>query len=187
MEEITFRIFKQDLLDYVFDRGMKHSNYRKQLHDKILYVTCEQSFSRLTEDKWEEVAELQSTQEEADTRLLLYTQHVANNGYKAAIICSEDIDVLIISLGMQHKMNISIYQKFGTKTCTQYADINKIRRSHGQDICDSLIGLHAFTGCDSISRFASKGKLTTLQLLKKDPSIQAFKQSGQHWEFSNGL
>jgi len=71
-------------------------------------------------------------------------------------------------------MDISIYQKFGTKTRTRYADVNKIGISQGQGVCDSLIGLHAFTGYDSVSCFAGKGKLIALQLLKKDPSNQTF-------------
>ncbi|KAG0722039.1 hypothetical protein GWK47_045206 [Chionoecetes opilio] len=54
---------------------------------------------------------------------------------------------------MHSTMDISIYQKFGTKTCTQYPDVDKIGRSQGQGVCDSLIGLHAFTGCDSRANF----------------------------------
>ncbi|KAG0727937.1 hypothetical protein GWK47_033565 [Chionoecetes opilio] len=75
--------------------------------------------------------------------------------------------------------SLSTRTKFGTKTLTRYADVDKIRRSQGQGVCDSLIGLHAFTGCDSVSCFAGKGKLIALTLLKKDPSNQAFKQLGQ--------
>lgn len=163
----------------------KLSKYRKKLQDKALCVTCEQSCFKLTENKWEEVPELESTQEEANTHLLLYTLHAARDGYKAAVICSEDTDVFIISLAMHSTMDISIYQKFGTKSRTRYADIDKIGRSQGQGVCDSLIGLQAFTGCDSISCFAGKGKLFALKLLKKDQSNQAFKQLGQCWEVSD--
>ncbi|KAK3879872.1 hypothetical protein Pcinc_015598 [Petrolisthes cinctipes] len=165
----------------------KHSKYREKIQDKVLYVTCEQSCFKLTEDKWEEVPELESTQEEADTCLLLHTLHAARDGYTAAIICSEDTDVFIISLAMHSTMNISIYHKFGTKNRTRYADVDKIGRSHGQGICDSLIGLHAYTGCDSVSSFTSKGKLTALKLLKEDPSNQAIKQLGQCWQVSDGI
>ena len=45
------------------------------LQDNALYVTCEETCSKTTADEWVEVAELQSTQEEADTRLLLYALH----------------------------------------------------------------------------------------------------------------
>ena len=88
---------------------------------------------------------------------------------------------------MHSTMDISIYQKFGTKTRTRYIDVDKIGRSQGQGVCDSLIGLHAFTGCDSVSCFAGKGKLIALKLLKKDPSNQAFKQLGQCWELNDEI
>lgn len=112
-------------------------------------------------------------------------QHAARDGYKAVIISSEDTDVFIISLAMHNTLNISLYQKFGTKSRTRYADITKIGKSQGEWLCDSLIGLHAFTGCDSVSCFAGRGKLLALKLLKKDPCNQVFKQLGQVWELSD--
>ena len=34
------------------------------------------------------------------------------------------------------------------------------------DFCDSLVSLHAFTGCDTVSCFAGKGKSKAYSLLK---------------------
>jgi len=48
-----------------------------------------------------------------------------------------------------------------------HAGVDKIWRSQEQSACDSLIGLHAFTRCDSVSCFVGKGNLSALQLLKK--------------------
>ncbi|KAK4309140.1 hypothetical protein Pmani_019211 [Petrolisthes manimaculis] len=81
-------------------------------------------------------------------------------------------------------MNIFIYHKFGTKNHTRYADVDKIGRSRGQVICDSL---HAFTGCDCVSSFVSKDKLTVLKLLKTHSSNQALKQLCQCWQGSDGM
>ncbi len=124
---------------------------RQKLSDKVLYVTCEEGYCKLTEDGWENVPELTSTQEEADTRLVLHTQHTSQDGYKSAIICAEDTNVFIRSLAMQGNMDISIYQKFGTKNHTRYADVKKIMGSLGHDVCNSLIGMQAYTGCDTVS------------------------------------
>ena len=33
---------------------------------------------------------------------------------------------------------------------------------------DTLIGIHAFTGCDSVSAFASRGKLSAMKPMKSD-------------------
>ena len=50
----------------------KEQRYRDMLQGKALCVTCEETCFKITADEWVEVAELQSTQEEADTRLLLH-------------------------------------------------------------------------------------------------------------------
>ena len=44
------------------------------LHGNALYVTCEETCFNMIADEWVEVAELQSTQEQADTRLLLHAR-----------------------------------------------------------------------------------------------------------------
>ena len=90
----------------------KLSKYREKLKDKVLYVTCEQYCFKVTEDKWEEVPDLELTQEKAESRLFLHTQHAARDGYKAVIISSEDTDVFIISLAVHSTIDVSIYQKF---------------------------------------------------------------------------
>ena len=65
------------------------------------------------------MADLTSTKEEADTRLVLHTQHASQDGYKSAIICAEVTDVFILSLAVEGDMDISICQKFGTKNHTR--------------------------------------------------------------------
>ena len=50
----------------------------------------------------------------------------------------------------------------------------------GHSICDSLIGLHAFTGCDTVSAFASRRKLSALKPLEIDITyLETFSQVGQ--------
>ena len=68
------------------------------LQDNALYVTCEETCSKMTADKWVEVAELQSTQEEADTCLLVYALHATITGSKAVIVTAEDTDVMLLCL-----------------------------------------------------------------------------------------
>ncbi len=156
----------------------KLPKYKQKLSDKVLYVTYEEGCYKLTEDRWEDVAELRSMQEQADICLVLHTQHASRDGYRSAIICADDIDIFILSLAMQGDMDISICQKFGTNNRTRYAEVKKIGRSLGHDVCNSLIGMHAYTGCDTVSCFAGKGKLVTINLVKKNPSNNVFRQFG---------
>ena len=51
-----------------------------------------------------------------------------------------------------------------------------------------LPGPHAFTGCDNVSAFSGKGKLTALKVAKRRPAYQElFQQLGVEWELSNEL
>ena len=48
--------------------------------------------------------------------------------------------------------------------------------------------MHAFTGCDSISAFAGRGKTTAFKLLKSDKTHQeVFNQLGHSWDLSAEL
>ena len=109
----------------------------------------------MTADEWVEVAVLQSTQEEADTRLFLHALHAAITGSKAVIVTSEDTDVMLLCLAFQKDIPCHIYQKCGIQNSTRFVQISKLAWSLGDSICDSLIGLHACTGCDTVSAFAS--------------------------------
>ena len=42
-----------------------------------------------------------------------------------------------------------------------------------QEICKALIGLHALTGCDTVSAFAAKGKWRPLQMIAKNQTFVA--------------
>ncbi len=49
-------------------------------------------------DEWVEMAELQSTREEADTRFLLQALPAARTGSKAVIVTTEDMDGMFVLL-----------------------------------------------------------------------------------------
>ena len=58
----------------------------------------------------------------------------------------------------------------------------------GERICSSIIGLHAFTGCDTMSAFAGRGNLSALKLMKENPIYQdTFDQLGMSWDVSEEL
>ena len=71
------------------------------------------------------MAELQSTQEEADTRFLLHALHAARTGSKAVILLAEDTDGMLLYLAFQKDTHCPIYQKCGTQNRTRFVDISK--------------------------------------------------------------
>jgi len=167
----------------------KGPKQRQKLKDKVLYVTCEQFCFKITQEQWDEAKELESSQEEADTRLLLHALHAAESGkYKAIVITAEDTDVLILCLGVSNNIHCPMYQKCGTKNRLRFIDITKLRRLLGDRVSDALIGMHSFTGCDTVSSFAGRGKMTILKQMKSNETYQeAFSELGRSWEVSTDL
>ena len=131
---------------------------RKRLKDKELHVTCGNRCYKITAKRIEDEEELRSEQEEADTRLLLHAQHAANEQrYKSIIVSSENTDVRILCLAFSFSIDVPIYQRCVSQLNARYVDIGKIAHAIGQNACKALPGLHAFTGCDAVSAFASAG------------------------------
>ena len=87
--------------------------YRNMLHGKVLFITCEETCYRITENECEDIGELRSTHEEADTRLILHAKHAANVGSMSVIITADDTDIMILCLGFQKYIPCPIYQKCG--------------------------------------------------------------------------
>ena len=121
-------------------------------------------------------------------RLLLHAAHAVEEGYEGVVVCSEDTDVFIMALAFHDKIEASLFQKCGTKTRTRVIDIRKVAGTLGIDVCRALIGIHSFTGCDTVSAFAGKGKTNALKLLKTSRNIQnMFSRLGEEWELQPEL
>ena len=141
-------------------------------------------YRRMLTNKYEQVPELFSNQKEADTRLLLHAHaaHAASSRTKAIIIVSEDTDVMVLCLAFQKQILCPMFQKRDTQNRTRYVNINNLANSLGDGVCNSLIGLNAFTGCDTASSFSGQGKVTALKLLRKeDPFQNAFCEMRKTW------
>ena len=143
------------------------------LQDNALYVTCEETCSKMTAAEW--VAELQKKQ-----TLVCFGMHcmLLKLVRKAFIVTTEDTDVMVLCLAFQKDIPCPIYQKCGTQNRTRFVDITKLAWSLGETVCDSLIGLHPFTGYDTLSAFASRGTMSALKLMKRNISYhEAFLSS----------
>ena len=177
---------KTKLISFILTQWQQPQS-RQQLGQRTVFFTSGKKCFQLQRDSLSEVAELASSQEEADTRILLHAKHAAGN-YSAIVVVAEDTDVFVLCLAFQSQINCSMYMKCGSASRIRYIDIQKVAGAIGQNICASLIGLHAFTGCDSVSSFSGRGKLSALKLLKDHVQFQeTFKQLGQEWTLSEEL
>ena len=157
--------------------------YRERLGDKILYVTVSKTCYRNTSEDNNECPSLQCSQEEADGRLLLHAAHAAKEGYEAVVICSEDSDVFIMALAFHDKIGVPLFQKCGTKTRKRVIDIRRVASSVWLCVCRALIGLHAFTGCDTVSALWAKGR----HLMQSRDYQDTFSELGTEWDVSSIL
>lgn len=162
---------KDSLTDYLANKILAH--YKS--HDTEVIVSTQRGARSNKGD----VDHLSSTQEEADTLLLLHALHVARSGAQVQII-SPDTDVLLLALRrypqLGHKS--SFVTGVGGKRRTIF--LKPIYDSIGARLADALPGFHAFTGCDTTGHFAGKGKQRCWKALKKsrDNVIAAFVQLG---------
>ena len=55
-------------------------------------------------------------------------------------------------------------------------------------VCKALLGMHAFTGCDTVRAFAGKGKIRALTILKANAEFkEAFAQLVVQWNLPPNL
>lgn len=180
---------KENLIEFLVNEWQKPKNVEK-LQQKVLFVTVGALCFKISSAGSVAVPDLSSTQEEADTRIWLHVAHAANSGHETIVIIAEDTDVLIIALSLLSKIRkgIKLYQKCGTKNRTRYLDLVNIHKGMGIETCHALIGMHAFTGCDTVSAFAGKGKIKVLKETMKDMEFQkTFGELGASWHMSPEL
>lgn len=156
---------KTNLIKFIVQDWQKQA-LRTKLHSKAMYVTCESKCFKLTDGTFSEVEALFSTQEEADTRILLHTKHAAEVS-TSVIIAAEDTDVFIICLALSCEIACPMYMKSGTQNREIFINVQKVAAAIGHDVCKALPGMHCFTGCDTVSAFGGKGKINAFKLMQK--------------------
>ena len=160
---------------------------RAKLQGKVLYVTCDDRCYKIVEESAVEVEYLSCDHEEADTRVFVHARH-AEEASSAIILAPEDTDVFVISLSLVHTFNCPIFMKSGTRNRERYIHVQKVACTVGHGTCCALPGMHSFTGCDSVSAFSGKGKVSAFKLLQKNKKYQeAFTQLGKEWSVPESI
>ena len=178
---------KQAFIVFVTNEWKK-DKYMEKLSGKTLVVTCGYTCFQLSSGVVQPISELESTQEEADTRVLLHALHAARSRFASVVIVSEDTDVLVLLLAFRSFIPSSIFIKCGSHTRVKYIEVSRVVESVGANVCRSLPGFHAFSGCDTVSAFAGRGKVAGYRIVTRNAEFQEmFHQLGMEWNLSDDL
>lgn len=134
------------------------------------------------------IGALESDQEEADFRLLLHAKHAAGTN-ECIIVKSVDSDVAIISLEHFHELGCqSLWFATGTAEHTRYIPVHMLAATLGQEVCNSILGLHSLTGCDTTSTFFGITKEKSLSVMVRSINHHSTLQKlGQEIDISDDL
>ena len=171
---------KERLLELIFEEWQK-DQYAEGLRDRHIYFTLKEACFCLTSSdgnsvKVEEVRDLFSSQEEADT--ILHSLSADKSESAIIVVHSPDTDVFILLLHYSEFFDNDVYFETGTGNSRRRINIKTTMTIHGHDVCKALLGIHAVSGCDSTSAFVRKGKVKPLKLGKQEEFLQAFLELG---------
>ena len=160
--------FKKKLVNFVVNECRNHKTL---LGNKILYARNDEETIRIASNSIDIIAALRSDHEETDTRMCLHAKP-ASHEYPRIVISIPDTDVFMISLSASTRISFFLYIMTGTRDKRRLIDMNTVAdhayQRFNKTNCskrlffDATLGLYCFTGCDSTSSFAAKGKVKPL-------------------------
>ena len=150
----------------------------------VMFITCDEQCFRIMRNMVELVLELVLTRKSRYPCMMLHLAHISQYDFSCEVIASTDADVSFLCLA-NHKFSMLLFQKC-SEARMKYVDMASIGNVLGGDVCEALLGMHAITGCDTVSSFAGKRQLPAFQLVKKNISFQEhFARFGLSCEFSD--
>ena len=141
---------KTELYESLAEHSMTVGNGKQVISTQGKSLVCSQHR--------ENIADLSPCeQEEADTRILLHTQHVTKRGYNRVIIVrTVDTDIVVLSWSRQMPQSYGLRLELGK--VIRYLSTHSISHALGKEKSRSLPRFHAFTGCHPTSSFTGKGR-----------------------------
>ena len=97
-----------------------------------------------------EVPQLQCDHEEADTRLLLHSEHAAET-HDTIMVKTPDTNIFLLCIAMCRTIDKNVLVMTGTSNRFRIIDISTISDALGDELCSCLPGFHAFSGTQYLS------------------------------------
>lgn len=123
----------------------------------------------------QDIPELQSTQEEADTRIILHSIAAAKQGAQRLVVCSPDTDVLVLLL--HHFPSIGAKEVYfltgrdGKHTSMKrFIAVHDLFQKMSIEQHNILLPVYCLTGCDTVISFYGHGKRATFKAMQQNAS-----------------
>ena len=100
--------------------------------------------------------------EEAYTRMLLHVAEAVHKGMRKVGIRSVDTDVVVLVRASFNNISLDeLSIALGTGSSFWYIAVFQLAAATNPRLCVTLPTFHAYTGCDTVSSLAGRGKKTT--------------------------
>ena len=162
---------KRQLFQFILSEWSTNKYAGKLIGRKVYYAIGKECFCLSSNDgvvvEKNAVEDLFSNQEEADTRMILHLNHI-NNSLSATethdstvVVRSPDTDVFLLLLHFPRSFHFSnLVFGTGNGNNMRLLNINLIAATHENNFSgfsEAVLGLHAFSGCDTTSAFVRQG------------------------------
>ena len=138
----------KDLLTlYLSQKLMSHSS------SKVMVVNRTGVYS----NSCDATMNIESTQEEVDTLIILFAAEIHRTG-KTVHIYSSDTDILVLALSNLEHIGLETTMIMGTGVNRKWVPLQPIYHALGHSRVTALNGLHALSGCDTTGRLFGKSK-----------------------------
>ena len=116
-----------------------------------------------------DVEQLQSSHEEADTRIILHAKAAYMDGYERIIVSCRDTDVLVLLIHFTGQLSGELWMRTGTRQEQRYVAVHNIQLTSTMQ--RNILGYHAVTGCDTVSQPSGHGKKTTWKVFQQHGAL----------------
>ena len=158
------------------------------LRTKEIFLSTCNDCKRITADFISTEHRLASSQEEADTKVLLHCLHSLTFNQEKNIIAkssSGDVDITVIMIRKLLNNADRVFLDYGTGVHRKGMRLSDVDMPESEEKC--LTGFHAFTGNDYIS-FFRKGKTACWKIVEENSKfVEVFASLGCSWNFQDNV
>lgn len=153
---------KNDLTEYLSVKLMKSATFESKNLIVSWHNTC---FS----NKKGHLEHLASTQEEADTKLILHSlaaakEHSTSRESLTITVCSPDSDVFFLLLKYYDDFSCHITFQTGSGSKRRDITVSSVASVLSKVQREALLAMHALSGCDTTGGFSKKGNHASAKL-----------------------